>query len=98
MESREDLPLNTRPSKNKIKVFPSLTYSSAKDRKVLQVGDEVVIKSGRIQPHEALTLAFIAANTTIPVPRVREIQYEENHVSAIVMDYMASDSMKPGSI
>lgn len=48
----------------------------------------MVIKSGRIQPHEALTLAFIAANTTIPVPRVREIHYEEKHVSAIVMDYM----------
>jgi aminoglycoside phosphotransferase (APT) family kinase protein len=57
-------------------------------RTVIRVGNNLVVKSGHLRPHEAPTLRFIAAKTTIPVPKVHDIQWEDGKVVAIVMDYM----------
>lgn len=57
-------------------------------RTVTRVGNNRVVKSGNIRSHEAPTLQFIAANTTIPVPKVHDVQWENGKVVAIVMDYM----------
>ncbi|KAJ5176560.1 uncharacterized protein N7482_002437 [Penicillium canariense] len=50
--------------------------------------DNLVVKSGGLRSHEAQTLRFIAANTTIPVPKVHDIRWEDGQVVAIVMVYM----------
>lgn len=46
------------------------------------------MKSGDLRAHEAQTLQFIAANTTIPVPKVHHIHYKNGKVVAIIMDYI----------
>ncbi|WEW59036.1 hypothetical protein PRK78_004504 [Emydomyces testavorans] len=58
-------------------------------RTVVRYGKDKVIKSGRLNVNEADTLRFVAANTSIPVPRVHEVRHSaEGCKSAIVMDYM----------
>lgn len=58
-------------------------------RKVVRVGEDRVVKSGpNLRAHEANTLRYIAANTTIPVPKVHDVRCEDDKVTAIVMDYM----------
>lgn len=37
---------------------------------------------------EAETLCFISANTTIPVPKLRDVHWEDGKVTKIVMDFM----------
>ncbi|KAJ5629508.1 Aminoglycoside phosphotransferase [Penicillium herquei] len=44
------------------------------DRTVTRVRENLVVKSGKLRSHEAQTLCFIAANTTIPVPKVHDIR------------------------
>ncbi|CAG8124425.1 unnamed protein product [Penicillium salamii] len=56
-------------------------------RTIVRVGNKVV-KSGRLRVQEAETLRFVATNTTIPVPKVHDVQWEDRKVVAIVMDYM----------
>jgi aminoglycoside phosphotransferase (APT) family kinase protein len=57
-------------------------------RTVVRVGEDLVVKSGNIRSHEAQTLRFIAENTTIPVPKVHDVRWEDSQVVAITMDYM----------
>ncbi|KXG47389.1 Aminoglycoside phosphotransferase [Penicillium griseofulvum] len=57
-------------------------------RTVVRVGENLVIKSGNIRSHEAQMLRFIAANTTIPVPKVHDVRSENSQIVAITMDYM----------
>ncbi|KAJ5350142.1 hypothetical protein N7541_007869 [Penicillium brevicompactum] len=64
------------------------TLHSIGNRTVIRVGKNLVVKSGRIRPHEAPTLQFIAEKTTIPVPKVHDVQWQDDQVMAIVMDYM----------
>lgn len=56
------------------------------NRKVVRVAENLVVKSGNIRSHEAQTLRFIAANTTIPVPKVHDVLWEDNQIVAITMD------------
>ncbi|KAE8356773.1 kinase-like domain-containing protein [Aspergillus coremiiformis] len=46
----------------------------------------MIIKSGNLQAHEAKTLIFINNETTIPVPKVRKIQYSNGHVTDVHYD------------
>lgn len=65
------------------------TLHSLSGRKVVRVGDNLAVKSGKnLRLHEAQTLQFIAENTTIPVPKVHDVQWGDGRVAAIVMDYM----------
>ncbi|KAJ5343191.1 hypothetical protein MYU51_002479 [Penicillium brevicompactum] len=64
------------------------TLHSLGNRTVVRVGNNLVVKSGRIRPHEASTLRFIAAKTKIPVPKVHDVHWEDDKIVAIVMDYM----------
>ncbi|CAG7926062.1 unnamed protein product [Penicillium olsonii] len=64
------------------------TLHSLCGRTIVKVGDNLVVKSGDIRAHEAETLRFIAANTTIPVPKVHDVQWEDGKAVAIVMDYI----------
>ena len=58
-------------------------------RKVVRLGERLAVKSGpNLRAHEASTLQFIAENTTIPVPKVHDVRWEDGRVAAIVMDYM----------
>ncbi|KGO72176.1 Aminoglycoside phosphotransferase [Penicillium italicum] len=57
-------------------------------RTVVRLGDNLVVKSGDIRPQEGDALRFIAANTTIPVPKVHDIRWENGKIVALVMDYM----------
>ncbi|KAL2830376.1 hypothetical protein BJY01DRAFT_260912 [Aspergillus pseudoustus] len=43
-------------------------------RKVIRLGDKVVKSGPNLQAHEADNLHFIAANTTIPVPRIYDLR------------------------
>ncbi|KAJ5143212.1 uncharacterized protein N7515_001999 [Penicillium bovifimosum] len=64
------------------------TLHSLGNRTVIRIGNDLVVKSGNLQSHEAQNLRFIATNTTIPVPKVHDIQWKDGKVVAIVMDYM----------
>lgn len=64
------------------------TLHSLCGRTITRVNDSLVMKSGALRSHEAKTLRFIAANTTIPVPKVHDVHWEDGKVVAIVMDYM----------
>ncbi|KAJ5196300.1 hypothetical protein N7449_006779 [Penicillium cf. viridicatum] len=44
--------------------------------------------SGHLRPQEGETLRFIAANPTIPVPKVHDIRWEDGKVVALVIDYI----------
>lgn len=64
------------------------TLHSLFGRTIVRVGNNLVVKSGKIRSHEAQTLRFIATNTTIPVPKVHDVRWEDGQVVSIVMDYM----------
>ncbi|KAL2816967.1 kinase-like domain-containing protein [Aspergillus granulosus] len=64
------------------------TLHSLCGRTVVRVSNNLVVKSGNLRPHEAQTLRFIATNTTIPVPKVHDVRWENDQVAAIVMEYM----------
>lgn len=65
------------------------TLHSFSARKVVRVSESLVVKSGpNLRPHEAQTLRSIAANTTIPVPKVHDVRRAGGKVTEIVMDYM----------
>ena len=58
-------------------------------RKIVQISEHLVVKKADDIPvHEALTLRFIAENTTLPVPKVHDVRMEDDKVVGIVMDYM----------
>lgn len=59
-------------------------------RKVVRVGENLATKSGpNLRAHGPQTLCYsIAANTTIPIPNVDGVRWEDGRVSAFVMDYM----------
>ena len=61
---------------------------SLSGRTVFRLGDNLVVKSGHIRPQEGEALRFVAANTTIPVPKLHDIRWEDGKIIAIVMDYM----------
>lgn len=63
-------------------------------RKVARINDRLVVKSGRsLRAHEAPTLRFISANTSIPVPKVHEVRCKDGEIEAIVMDYMPGERL-----
>jgi aminoglycoside phosphotransferase (APT) family kinase protein len=69
----------------------------------VRISGNRVVKSGpNLRLHEAETLRFIAANTTIPVPKVHNVRWENGRITAITMDYIpgnrldeAWDNMQP---
>ncbi|KAJ0414802.1 hypothetical protein BJY00DRAFT_294481 [Aspergillus carlsbadensis] len=64
-------------------------------RKVVKISDTLVVKSGpNLGRNEVDTLRFIAENTTIPVPKVRDVQEENGKVLAITMDLMPGKTLK----
>lgn len=72
-----------------MKVQEETTLHSLFSRKVVRVSENLVVKSGtNLRCHEAQTLRFIAANTTIPVPKVHDVRWQDGKVLEIVMDYM----------
>ncbi|QKX61978.1 uncharacterized protein TRUGW13939_09134 [Talaromyces rugulosus] len=75
-------------SNNKEATQDGTVLHSLFGRTVVRVDNNLVIKSGRLRSHEAQTLRFIAANTTIPVPKVHGIRWKDGQVVAIVMDYV----------
>ncbi|KAL2831570.1 hypothetical protein BDW59DRAFT_157998 [Aspergillus cavernicola] len=47
-------------------------------RKVVRISESLVVKPGpNLRAHEAETLRFVAANTTIPIPKVHDVHYED---------------------
>ncbi|RHZ49084.1 hypothetical protein CDV55_101117 [Aspergillus turcosus] len=64
------------------------TLHSLCGRTIVRVSNNLVVKSGNLRSHEAQTLRFIATNTTIPVPTVHDIHWQDGQVVSIVMDYM----------
>ncbi|KAJ6036805.1 Aminoglycoside phosphotransferase [Penicillium herquei] len=58
------------------------------DRTVTRISENLVVKSGKLRSHEAPTLRFITANTTVPVPKFHNVRWEDGKVVAITMDYM----------
>ena len=64
------------------------TLHSLGGRTIIRYENNLVVKSGDLRAHEARTLQFIAAETTIPVPKVHHIHYEDGNVVAIIMDYI----------
>ncbi|KAL7790756.1 kinase-like protein [Trichoderma ceciliae] len=67
---------------------------SLSGRKIARISDTMVQKSGsNLRDHEARTMQFIAANTTIPVPTVHEVDQEDGRVTSIVMDYVPGKSL-----
>ncbi|OQE17573.1 hypothetical protein PENSTE_c020G03124 [Penicillium steckii] len=63
------------------------TLHSLGNRSIIRYND-LVVKSGSLRTQEAKTLRFIAENTSIPVPKVHHVHYENEKVVAIVMDYI----------
>lgn len=53
--------------------------------RVVGIGDDIVVKYGhRVTSTEADTLAFVGANTTLPVPKLLG-SYVHNNVTYIIM-------------
>lgn len=46
------------------------------------------MKSGHLRPQEGETLRFIIANTTIHIPYIHDIRWEDGKVDALIMVYM----------
>jgi predicted Ser/Thr protein kinase len=55
---------------------------------IIRYDNNLVVKPGYLRAHEAQTLQFIAAKTTIFVPKVYHIHYEDGKIIAIVIDYI----------
>lgn len=65
------------------------------DRNIVRINEGLVRKSGpNIHVHEPLTLQFIAENTSIPVPKVHEICWEDGKAVAFVMDYIPGETLE----
>lgn len=73
---------------DRFKTQEGTTLHSLGGRTIIRYENDLVVKSGDLRDHEAQTLRFIAAKTTIPVPKVHDILYEDGKVVAIVMDYV----------
>jgi aminoglycoside phosphotransferase (APT) family kinase protein len=62
--------------------------------KVIRLDEHRVLKRGVHDRQETDTMRFIAANTTIPVPKVHDIKFDrENSASWIVMDYAPGEML-----
>lgn len=62
-------------------------------RKVVRISEDLVVKKRTsdgptFEPHEISNLRSVAANTTIPVPKVHDVHWEDGKVAGMVMDYM----------
>jgi aminoglycoside phosphotransferase (APT) family kinase protein len=68
--------------------YPKETLHSLCGRTIIRISNNLVVKSGNLRSHEAQTLRFIKANTTIPVPKVHDIHWQDDQVVSFVMDYM----------
>jgi aminoglycoside phosphotransferase (APT) family kinase protein len=65
--------------------------TSLSRRKITLSGDDddlVVTKSGHLRDHEIRNMQFVAANTTIPVPKIREVSWEDPIRRYFEMDHM----------
>ena len=58
-------------------------------RKVVRVGNKVIKSGDDLRAAEVASLRFIAERTTIPVPKVHDVQFDSNgKLTAITMEYM----------
>lgn len=63
-------------------------YSSHGYR-VFRISDNLVLQKGSSIQHTVVTnFRFIAENTTIPVPKVHDVQWENGKLTGIIMDYI----------
>ncbi|KAF4207751.1 hypothetical protein CNMCM5878_005871 [Aspergillus fumigatiaffinis] len=60
--------------------YPKETLHSLCGRTIIRISNNLVVKSGNLRSHEAQTLRFIKANTTIPVPKVHDIHWQDDQV------------------
>lgn len=89
-----DKPVAGPPDPPQEKPEPGLLHSLF-GRKVVRISEDRVVKSGpNLRAHEAPTLRYVAANTTIPVPRVHDVHWEDGRVTAIEMDYMPGKTLQ----
>lgn len=63
------------------------------NRKVVRISEKLVVKKRTtevvsLESYEVSNLRFVAASTTIPVPKVHDVRWEDGKVAGIVMDYM----------
>ncbi|KAI9933695.1 hypothetical protein ASPWEDRAFT_167965 [Aspergillus wentii DTO 134E9] len=63
-------------------------------RKVTKIGDKVIKDGPNLRVHEAETLRFIAANTSIPVPNVHDVRWQDGRVTEIVMDFVPGKTLE----
>ena len=68
-------------------------YHSLHGRTIVRIDNNLVVKSGHLKPHEADTFRFIAAKTTIPVPKVHDVRWENGQAMSIVMDYIPGERL-----
>lgn len=62
---------------------------SLRSRKIVQISEDLVVKKADdLQIHEVSNFRFIASKTTIPVPKVHDVRWENDKIVGIVMDYM----------
>ncbi|KKZ64097.1 hypothetical protein EMCG_01594 [[Emmonsia] crescens] len=63
--------------------------------KIIRLNEHRVLKSAITNPTETEAMEFVAANTTIPVPKVYETRWSDNRAdtSQIVMEYIPGQSL-----
>lgn len=65
------------------------------NRKIVRISEDLVVKKAKdLRVHEASNLRFIAGNTTIPVPKVHDVRWEDGKVVGIVVDYMPGKQLE----
>lgn len=67
-------------------------------RKVVRICEELVVKKctsekPRLGLHEASNLHFVAANITIPAPKVHYVRWEDGEVAGLVMGCMPGKAL-----
>ncbi|KAJ5473555.1 kinase-like domain-containing protein [Penicillium sp. IBT 31633x] len=68
---------------------------SQHDRRVFRISDNLVLKKGScLRFSEVTNLRFVAENTTIPVPKVHDVQWENGKLTGITMNYMSGTQLE----
>ncbi|KAJ5587983.1 uncharacterized protein N7459_003748 [Penicillium hispanicum] len=64
-------------------------------RKIVRISENLVVKKAQdLRIHEASNLRFVAEKTSIPVPKVHDVRWEDGVLVGIVMDYMPGKSLE----
>ncbi|KAK2734985.1 hypothetical protein FQN55_002313 [Onygenales sp. PD_40] len=61
--------------------------------KIVRLDEHRVLKSAITNPTETEAMKFVAANTTIPIPKVYETRWSDTDASQIVMEYIPGQSL-----